>query len=435
MSHKGWIAAILISASSLFVGCENIFNPSNQTSSSDLDADGLIAQGEIYLRQGKNYDAYQAFNQAILKDSTKSMAYYGKAKASLRRYNVNPLELMKVISETQANPDTPPITVIGNYVINKLRDSSGFGNAVDTMAAALAPLYRRDSINNLWLAYNKLTSQGESKLTKLELEEASLFEKNFTKISASYKVDDFPIMDGLVHGSRLIAERNVILAVTMMQSVNKLFAGYTDVSEITSQITDLASGKIDLSETPLFQNALSDSTTRNNLNENIEALSKDASKLSEIAASFSQVSGQDQSKVDSAAADTTLQKQVEQLGSSINFYKIADSKDNDGDGCVDEEIYDKKDNDGDGLVDEDIRGGQNLSIDFKDNDLDGTIDNSSELFTPDSLLIFSISPSFVKGPKYSDKDLKLSYSLDTNFTTYPLLERQTQIGACWRNRK
>jgi hypothetical protein len=44
-------------------------------------------------------------------------------------------------------------------------------------------------------------------------------------------------------------------------------------------------------------------------------------------------------------------------GQEVSFYKGADLKDNDGDGCVDEEIIDGYDNDGDGFVDEDFRTG------------------------------------------------------------------------------
>lgn len=44
-------------------------------------------------------------------------------------------------------------------------------------------------------------------------------------------------------------------------------------------------------------------------------------------------------------------------GQEVAFYKGADLKDNDGDGCADEEIVDGLDNDGDGFVDEDFRTG------------------------------------------------------------------------------
>jgi hypothetical protein len=49
---------------------------------------------------------------------------------------------------------------------------------------------------------------------------------------------------------------------------------------------------------------------------------------------------------------------ITQLGSSTSFYLINDSLDNDGDGCINEEIFgDSTDNDGDSLMDEDGRVG------------------------------------------------------------------------------
>jgi len=44
-------------------------------------------------------------------------------------------------------------------------------------------------------------------------------------------------------------------------------------------------------------------------------------------------------------------------GDEVVFYQGSDQRDNDGDGCVDEEIPDSYDNDGDGFVDEDFRLG------------------------------------------------------------------------------
>jgi hypothetical protein len=53
---------------------------------------------------------------------------------------------------------------------------------------------------------------------------------------------------------------------------------------------------------------------------------------------------------------------IHQLGSATSFYLVNDSLDNDGDGCINEEIYgDSLDNDGDSLVDEDARIGYQAS--------------------------------------------------------------------------
>ena len=47
-----------------------------------------------------------------------------------------------------------------------------------------------------------------------------------------------------------------------------------------------------------------------------------------------------------------LSKTMNVLSSQMSF---SDMIDDDGDGCIDEEIYDGEDNDGDGEVDEDLR--------------------------------------------------------------------------------
>jgi hypothetical protein len=244
-------------------------------------------------------------------------------------------------------------------------------------------------------------------------------------------------MDGKITSARLNAERNVGRAVSMMQSVNKLFSAYENVEDITNDISALADGSKQLSDLKIFQDALNDSTARNNLNANITELSKDVNKLKEVASQFTSVSSDPNaqaadSALQSASSDSTLQKQIDELGPAVAFYKIADGFDNDGDGCVDEEIYDSKDNDGDGFTDEDIRGTLMTANDLKDNDLDGQIDEADELFALDGTLLFTQSPSYVVGPKYTDKSTKVAYSVDTTFATYSISTRKTQLGACWK---
>ena len=55
-----------------------------------------------------------------------------------------------------------------------------------------------------------------------------------------------------------------------------------------------------------------------------------------------------------ANIEDALNEQIDNL-EAVSFYLIGDRMDNDGDGCVDEEILDGEDNDNDGLVDEDLR--------------------------------------------------------------------------------
>jgi hypothetical protein len=140
--------------------------------------------------------------------------------------------------------------------------------------------------------------------------------------------------------------------------------------------------------------------------------------------------------------ESELQTAIDEAGGTIIFYKLADGEDNDGDGCVDEEIYDQKDNDGDGIIDEDLRRGQVLVpetlADSLDNDKDGDVDEIDELFEEENIdfsggrsVVFSTVESYFKGPKYTDKDYRLEVALDTNFALISLEERRLQIGGCW----
>lgn len=75
-----------------------------------------------------------------------------------------------------------------------------------------------------------------------------------------------------------------------------------------------------------------------------------------------QRAGQDLSTLTSLAGNDSLSELAfstlkgHDLG-MVDLYRISDAKDNDQDGCADEEILDSLDNDGDGLIDEDARAG------------------------------------------------------------------------------
>ncbi len=84
-------------------------------------------------------------------------------------------------------------------------------------------------------------------------------------------------------------------------------------------------------------------------------------------------------------------------------YKIGDKKDNDGDGCIDEEILDSLDNDGDGLVDEGFTDTDGDGIadcidteecDGLDNDGDGLVDEGFDQDGDGVADCFDICPGF-----------------------------------------
>jgi hypothetical protein len=117
---------------------------------------------------------------------------------------------------------------------------------------------------------------------------------------------------------------------------------------------------------------------------------------------------------------------------------VQDKKDNDGDGCVDEEVLDGKDNDGDSLIDEDPR---HSYLDDKNNQL--TI---AALLHPDSSgmgqlqvngedrLEFTLAEDFwVDSVVNTKKRMKiLSYGISPAHDVYSEVNyAQQTVGGCW----
>jgi pentatricopeptide repeat protein len=192
------------------------------------------------------------------------------------------------------------------------------------------------------------------------------------------------------------------------------------------------------------------------------------------------------------ASGTTNEDIKDQLDSAVNkyaaymgFYKFGDQKDNDGDGCVDEEWIDGFDNDVDEISNEDLGFALIGGKDLIDNDMNGTVDlgipfspnypDSSEW--PDYVLENQRDTTITVGGKDTtftiadttgaklkwitaksdffnspDKDLKLLVAKDASLTkiwpNYPadtisqpvsqeeaVQWRIDNIGGCWPNYK
>lgn len=366
-----WMLFILLSL--MLIACQNLFNPSGSNTNTELDADGLIDYGKSLLQKGDNQEAQKQFEAAIAKDSTKSEAYYGYAKATLRIGNFNPLVLASAASSMSDEDGSEAFQIVSNIVGNEI------GESADEIAATtniLEILIRRDSINDLWENYTKFEKDvifsGDSAIGldtpagADSVEEANfvLFFNEYAKKNANptYKLTDFPIMDGTITQARVSPEYTLLTLVLSVNTVNEIGALLGDSTLFQS----LANGEdLDL------QNINKEDSE--DFNALIDAASEDISVL-DLGGSL--VGGDDGDSL----SDNEVQELIEQAGNTIIFYKLDDQVDNDGDGCVDEELRDGIDNDGDGIVDEDSRAD---TLDLFDNNLDDVIDNSSE--TPNGL--------------------------------------------------
>ncbi len=154
------------------------------------------------------------------------------------------------------------------------------------------------------------------------------------------------------------------------------------------------------------------------------------------------IDGSDASQLIGNRAESNAQT----IQHSISFYKLGDGIDNDGDGCVDEEILDGKDNDGDGLIDEDLRlvpliTNENETIitigkDSLDHDMNGIKEDLEErMLLPNGYLFFAKDFHHLYNLDESTTWIREAVAADTDSThiQYPLQARQKLVGRCWNN--
>jgi hypothetical protein len=191
----------------------------------------------------------------------------------------------------------------------------------------------------------------------------------------------------------------------------------------------------------------------NNLIQNVAGgLSSASTVLGLLSPTLTGQAGTDSSGNLSGDVTQKADSMISSLGDAVTFYQFGDSRDNDGDGCVDEEVPDGKDNDGDGFTDEDARW---TPIDEVDNDHNGKGKNvfldkdSGEDLDANFLLVFTKS-SFTTGLRFKDKATRITTQSDSLQVRYDaagslskldleyqekLANAKKDIGGCWNNYK
>lgn len=428
-------------------GC-NLFNPTNSSDISSSDAEALVYQGQVLFRKGEYSNAMKYFNKAIKADSTKSEAWFGFAKASMYASNVNPFDVIKYIDVD--GDDLPFMTTTS---AETERYYAGISIAIDP----LRELVRRDTLTALYYAYlkNKGTAEDSSAL------------KTFV---ATYGPDfkGFPLSDRKVRYTNFSASYAFLEFAELLLKFR-----YTNIDFPVSISLD-ANNNITVNLDSLYNSAMTSDSVASQFNASIDTLQ---SALSTVATTIiptvttllsgtslmDSITGSTDTSGVAEVISTIVTDKINSVDQTISFYKIGDEIDNDGDGCVDEEVLDGKDNDGDGFTDEDLRlvpilrtsnnaadagyseiyyiGTENL-----DHDGNGVQENEEErtFIYQDTLvrkaqkdyrLVFA--KDFELGA--ASDSLKTYYRTavmsDTDSTNikYDLVWRKTNIGGCWVN--
>ncbi|MBP5246287.1 MAG: hypothetical protein J6Z31_00275 [Fibrobacter sp.] len=369
-------------------GC-NIFNPSDDVSVDTSDASMLTYEGQSRFRDGEYQNAANYFKNAILDDSTKSEAWFGLSKANLYLYCNSPFDL---IGELDTEADIPLMNLDSAEI-------AMYFKAVNSSLIPLRELIRRDT----------LTEQDPT----LKLSDRVVTYSNF---SASHAILEF--------------------AYTILRF------RYTNASSISVSLNE--DGSINLDIQNLYEQSLSDKSVAEQLNRSIDSLKEDLSTTLDI------ILPKASQYIDDANASQLIGEQIEAnaetVQNSIAYYKLGDEIDNDGDGCVDEEILDGKDNDGDGLIDEDLRLVPIITTetetiievgeDSLDHDMNGIKEDLGErmLLTNGRLLFAEDFDKLYKMDSLRTK-VRQAIAKDTDSTNIqiPLSKRQKLIGRCWNN--
>ena len=308
-TNRKWMWSLAMALSLGIAGC-NLFHPTDSRDAESDDPDALTLDGYLEF-QNSNFDsARRFFNRALDADSGHSEAWIGLAKCVLSvQEGLNAFEL---VSYTQEKKDENGNST-NEFLIMPDEKADIISNGIDSVMVYLDQFIERDT-----------TGRTDKKI-------------RFSDIADSYTI------------LQLTKAALRIRAVqTQLPSVVS-----TDNSGMTMNLTTLTdlgdSLKPFLKELAAAAEAIKASPEA--AAEIIKAVLPDSTRQ--------YINEDDYADVTVGLANTVIQlndrAQTTPSDRYDVFFKFANVMDDDGDGCVDEEVLDGFDNDGDGEVDEDVR--------------------------------------------------------------------------------
>lgn len=290
-----------------FVGC-NIFNPTENARVSDNDAPALTYEAYMHYQKSEYSEAREYFEKAIKADPRYSEAWFGRAKAVM---NMQPgLNIFQLASKADIADGAD---AMASLIAMSDEEADQIKNGVDSVLFYLNPFIARDTLG---LTDKKVRfkdfadSYSMLQLIKLALTVRSVNSSidNLLTSTENFMTIDWSSLDVKEMGET-VKEVTETLANTATAIKTNPELAATIVKEFvpdTMEITDsVISANIDFfAEQIIYVN---------------DAVQKTDIDRTEI------------------------------------FLNIGNGIDDDGDGCVDEEIPDGLDNDGDGEIDEDMR--------------------------------------------------------------------------------
>ena len=307
-----WASTLMLTLG--IAGC-NIFNPTESVNIKNDDAEALTYEGYLKFRNNEYTEAEEYFNKAIAADSNYSQAWLGLMKSVLNR---------KLNSDKETN-----VFSLLKYV-NASRDSKvPFSGMDDNLANKLDEVV--DTVNYIVDQFSTREKSGntDSVVTSSTISDGYMVLQMMKTMLVLRKATSK--MDGcsLSKGQENSCDMKTILN-SMKDEPGETVEAFHTVFE---SCEENPSSMINLFGSYLQGYDMMDDDIKNtSVKSMCGALSKETD-----------------------ATGKSEDEQVKTMNIMIGQFGYSDTFDDDGDGCIDEEIYDGEDNDGDGDIDEDIR--------------------------------------------------------------------------------
>src|SRR5690606_26957144 len=286
--------------------------------------------------------AYETFEAAIAADSTNSLAYYGYVKSILRYWKVNASSLIKDVSDAEKT-DAIPFIGAEDWTLTR------YLQATSRARIHLGILTTRDTLTQ-WYNYARNPEGPAARKDPLAAGRIAFMEDYWRKadqgIPGYYKKSQFPLSDLKLGYQRIIADFGFVELIYAIANLRDLNGDNTIDSQddLLKNLTFGASGGFKVENLQDIVDSLDtpEKTEQfNNLIQNVAGgLSSAGNVLKLLSPAITGQAGGDSSGELSESVTQKMDSVINNLGEAVTFYQFGDQKDNDGDGCIDEEIAD-----------------------------------------------------------------------------------------------
>jgi len=452
---------------------ENIFGSSSSGGGNcGDDIDCLEIEAEELFRNGKFKDAYDNYSKIVNLDSTRSAGYYGMAKAGMWWHSVTLFNLVMQADGEEIGSKTEEMISFFQNKADTIQNRylQGAKRAYD----ALRELNRRDSIT----ADSRYTGKplSDMKYRSISFNSGFVIATLLRTVLSSLFFDVWG--EGCIYKDKPPANPKEYGCYMPFNPKPAHYKSIFAIGEDGMPKPDMEALYADL----IGEDGEVNAELIDDLNSRIDDFENDLEELIGIINAFS---GNDPTYPNTSSSSGDLQQQLEDYKGYAVFYKLHNKMDNDGDGCVDEELMYNgtvDDTDGDGLYGEDTRVIQVLESDWKnckqgdektfdemqptkcfypkesqfafaldntDHNMNNNINDYFLMYEevqPDTIIThirvaWAFEPDFWS-PEYlsldnigrSDMKKEIQIEKDKNGTRcWTLAERQARIGGCWKN--